>query len=345
MPEPTSSADLHPAFADVLRLEREALNRRFAERQRAEARISEIAFHDHLRTVVNDLVGNVARVLPERVRTVVDALFDVSLDLFAAGLLGTEMRHPHVQAAWREVLPAAAGLLAREPSRVAGCVSNAADHLAAHPAARPPEWIDGMRRLAPHCDSVSQWLEAGKLLAWRAGMVQYRAAALDIAAALPWKLAARCFDLPNNHDEADWRSRLDRMKSDRWYEPAAHIAKRTLRLVRTTGGFRGFGGPCLWLPTVTSSDAGLFVSAGEDCWQLLADVFGTLWLRVPNSAIPKGTRRTGSPVMIDAQGNVAWEGTHPFGELAEPSSHACDGQTLAVTLPTSYHVFLVAWAA
>ena len=76
---------------------------------------------------------------------------------------------PHVSAAWHEMLPHAARLLACEPTRVAGSVSNAVDHLAAHPSARPAEWIDGMRMLSIHCDSVLQWLEAGKVLAWRAG--------------------------------------------------------------------------------------------------------------------------------------------------------------------------------
>jgi hypothetical protein len=35
---------------------------------------------------------------------------------------------------------------------------------------------------------------------------------------------------------------------------------------------------------------------------------------------------------------------HAFADLAESSSFAWDGQTLAVTLPTSYYVFLVAQA-
>ena len=51
-------------------------------------------------------------------------------------------------------------------------------------------------------------------------------------------------------------------------------------------------------------------------------------------------------VAIDPKGRVAWNGEDAtFGELAESSSQAFDGQTLAVTLPTSHHVFLVARSA
>ena len=154
---------------------------RFALRQHAGARIDEAAFQEHLRTTVNELTGSVARERPERVRAVVNALFDVSLDLFTAGLLGPKKKHPHVSTAWSVLLPCAARLLAHEPTRVAGSVSNGVDHLAAQASARPAEWIDGMRKLAPHCGSVPQWLDAGKVLAWRAGLVQYRSAALRLA--------------------------------------------------------------------------------------------------------------------------------------------------------------------
>jgi hypothetical protein len=114
-----------------------------------------------------------------------------------------------------------------------------------------------------------------------------------------------------------------------------------LRIVRIAGGFRGFGGPCLHPPTVTANGGALFVHDGDDCWQLLADAFGTLWHRTPSSSA-KVRDSNVSPASIDAQGKVTWDGTHQIAELADASSYACDGQTLAVTLPTSYHVFLVA---
>jgi hypothetical protein len=342
-----TATSLHPALAETLRADRESLNQRFALRQRAGARIDETAFHDHLRTMVNELAAAVARVQPERVRPAVNALFDVSLELFAASLLGPQTKHQHVIAAWHSVLPAAARLLAREPARVAGCLSNAVDHLTAYASARPEEWIEGMRKLSPHCDSVSQWLDVGKVLAWRAGLVQYRSAQLENMRGLPWRLAARCFDVQEDVTEADWRSRLNRMEADPWYSPVldqAESAKRSVRLVRSTGGFRGFGGPCSRPPTVAAHDGGLFVADGSETWQLLADVFGTLWHRVPRAAAARRASDPGAQVTIDLRGNVTWDGTYPFSELADASSYACDGQTLAVTLPTSYQVFLVAWA-
>jgi hypothetical protein len=346
VPEPADQPEIHPALAEALRADRESLNQRFAQRQHAGARIDEAAFGKHLQTTVNELIGAVARVRPERARAVLNVLFDVSLDLFAAGLMGPSEKHPHVSAAWHEVLPQAAQLLAAEPTRVAGSLSNAAEHLAAHPAARPLEWIDGMRKLASHCDGVAQWLDVGKVLAWRAGLVLYRSAALVLSRTLPWKLAARCFDTPDDVTEADWYKRLDRAEADRWFSLVtgdAATAGRGLRIVRTTGGFRGFGGPCQRRPTAVTEGGRLFIAAGNDTYQLLADAFGTLWQRVA-ACSPRST--ASNAVSINAGGEVIWDGTRQqFAELTDASSFACDGQTLAVTLPTSYHVFLVARAA
>lgn len=342
-----SDVELHPAFAEALRVERESLNQRFTLRQRTGARIDEQAFQQHLRTTVNSLVALIADGHAERVRAVVNAVFDASLDLFAAGLLGPVTKHPHVRDAWREVLPHAAHLLARDPARVVGGLSNGADHVAAHSSGRPAEWIAIMRNVSEKCDSVPHWLDAGKVAAWRAGMVQYRSAALRIARELPWKIAACTVGAIGVTSETGWQQCLGRLETDRWYAPAAVSAhEQLLRIVATTGGFRGFGGPCLRPPTATANQDGLFVSDGEGVWHLLADAFGTCWQRVPSFPASTAALRRDANCGIDVRGRVLWDGAaHVFDELAEPSSLACDGQTLAVTLATSHHVFLLARAA
>ncbi len=346
--ESTDLIEIHPSFAEVLRADGESLNRRFAARQKAGVRIDGVAFQEHLRTTVNELVGGVASVQPERVCAVVSSLFDASLELFAAGLLGWQTKHPHVIAAWREVLPRATRLLARDPTQVVGCLSNAVDYLASQSAARPVEWILLMRDLSPHCDSVQQWRDAGTIAAWRVGLVQFRSAALNLARRLPLKVATRSVGAPDDMTESVWHERLDALEADRWLSPVGQTAEanRRLRVVRTAGGFRGFGGPCLGLPSVVAQDGEIFISDGNTSWQLLADVFGTLWHRVPGLPPKKGSAANSSKTTIDKRGRVSWDGEqHEFSELAEPSSFACDGQTLAVTLPTSYHVFLLARTA
>lgn len=272
----------------------------------------------------------------------------LALDLFAAGLLGPQTKHPYVSTAWQEILPRATRLLARDPTQVAGCLSNAVDYLASQSAARPAEWIQVMRDLSPHCDSVQQWLDAGKIAAWRVGLVQFRSAALKLARQLPLKLAIHSLGAPDDMMESAWREQLNGLEADRWMSPTGQTAEaiRSLCIVRTAGGFRGFGGPCLRPPTVIAHDGALIVSDGNTSWQLLADVFGTQWNRIPGLPPKTMSSASSSNVTIDRRGRVDWDGMqHDFADLVEAGSFACDGQTLAVTLPTSRHVFLVARVA
>ncbi|HEX7379394.1 MAG TPA: hypothetical protein VF278_19890, partial [Pirellulales bacterium] len=346
MPDPAADGELHPALAAALREDREALNQRFQVRQRLGANINVAGFQRHLRTTVNELICKVAVAQPERCRVVANALFDVSLDLFSAGLLGPQAKHRHMSAAWQDVLPPAVTLLARDPFRIAGCVSNAVACLASHPSGRPAQWIGMMGHLATDCDGVSQFLDAGKVAAWMAGLVQYRAAALGIARQLPQKVSARLLELPVDLAEDGFWRQLDRLDADRWYKPRGTDAKTAAsspRLVGTTGGFRGFGGPCLRPPTVVTQGDRLFVFDGDATWRLLADAYGVLWHRVAPLSTSGASRGESPGVVLDASGSVSWNGKKAhFADMADASSHACDGQTLAVTLPTSHYVFLVA---
>ncbi len=82
------------------------------------------------------------------------------------------------------------------------------------------------------------------------------------------------------------------------------------------------------------------VSDGELTWRLLADTFGAVLLRLQEALPPDTGRQAAS---VDARGTVHWDhDVASFLELDGATSQACDGQTLAVTLSTSHHVFVLA---
>jgi hypothetical protein len=100
-------------FASLLSDQRESLNERFALRKRSGARIETEAFFHHLRESVEPLVLQVHARFPERAPRVLTALYDASLDLFAADLLGGESKLPIIRRIWLDLLPTAIPLLAR----------------------------------------------------------------------------------------------------------------------------------------------------------------------------------------------------------------------------------------
>lgn len=332
-------------YAEALQADRDALNARFAERRLAGQDVDPDAFLAHLATVIDPLVCQVGETLPERIRAVVSGLYSTSLELFAASLLGPEAKVTEIAVVWQRLLPAIPRLVARDPARVAGCLSNAVYNLAAQPGTRPLEWIDRMTEVAARCDDTTMLLDCGCVLAWQAGMVQYRPAALATLRRLDKGLAAELLGRPRDEPPDELSNVFDRLAANPWETPAtgrlAGPGETSIRCVRTVGAFRGLGGLFLEPPRVSCVNERFFVSDGHSKWEMLADVYGTLLQRTDPPGI--STSRDSDGPTIDAAGNVKWGSqSTQLSELASASSSAYDGTTFAVTLSTSHTLFLIA---
>lgn len=335
---------ISPKVADALEAGRQRFNARVSTARKAGAVVDTDAFLEHLRERVAPLVELAAEVMPERIHRVLEALFNVSLELFAAGQLGSGVKSEAVCDVWTRLLPAVPRLLVQDPSGLAAAVSNAVVNLSSTHGARPGEWVSILVQSADHCTAVAELLAAGKVAAWRAGMPQYRSGALKTLKALEPSLALAVLglDVPPKVEEVSVLA--DRMLSDPWLSPKAATSQgpRSLRLVRRAGTFRGFGGDFLRPPIVWSSEGCLFVSDGDGTWRLIADVFGSVFVRQADA--PPGATRV--EVSVSPVGEVNWEGERArIPEIVGTSCSAACGGTLAFTLANSHHVFLVARAS
>jgi hypothetical protein len=112
--------------------------------------------------------------------------------------------------------------------------------------------------------------------------------------------------------------------------------------VAAVGGFRGFGGPFLRTPRVAWANGRFLAGDGEESWVLTADAFGATFHR--SDATPEGRGRTAG-FRIDRRGKVTrGKQTRVFAEFQDYTSAADDETTLAVTVPRSHRVYLVALA-
>jgi hypothetical protein len=337
-------AELPAAFVEALAAQRDSLNARFALRLRGGSRIDAETFLRHLEQSVAPLIGQIHAVQPDRSRAVVAALYDVSLDLFAASLLGPDAKMPWVKRVWAELFPAAAGLLARQPQQVAGSLCNAMFQISTQAGSRPQRWIQRMQQVVPHCTSLGELLEAGQVAAWQAGMVQYRAAALTAAGQLRAPLAALALGLPESTSAAEMTMRLNRLRDHAWLtvEAAGSAeAGQAIECVATVGAFSGFGGVFFRPPLVSSDKNRLLVSDGRSQWELLADAYGAWFRRAGGAPAKRSKAPTHDNVSVDRHGTIRWgEQSLALAQLANPSSFAVSGPTLALTIPTSHHVFL-----
>ena len=338
-------ADITRPVAALLDAQRDSLNERFAARRRGGARIDPPAFLEHVRDTVGPLLADVHARLPERSPAVLTALYDASLDLFAASLLGPEAKLPAMQRVWAELLPNAITLLAREPVSLVGCLCNALFQVAQQRGTRPGLWLDRTRAVLPHCQSVAEALDAGVVAAWQAGMPQFRDAALAAAERMKPTLAAVSLGLSLDATEETCRAVVASLKRDRWSRAGVAAASPALSPVGNAGAFTGFGGPFSRPPTVRCVGGRLIVSVGDTAhWQMVADAYG-VWFR-RTEGLKARPEPLPADAAVDSHGSVRWGRlTCQAPHLAGHTAIACDGETLAVTTPTSHHVFLFARTA
>jgi hypothetical protein len=133
---------------------------------------------------------------------------------------------------------------------------------------------------------------------------------------------------------------FDRLLADPWAAATDAETPAPLKLAALAGAFRGFGGEFMRPPKAWSAAQTLYVSDGENTWQLVSDRYGCLLTRVDNAPKPDPAP---ADTHILANGMVTW-GKDRVNEpsLSSASSWACNGQTLAATSANSHHVFLFA---
>jgi hypothetical protein len=322
-------------LADVLRRGRGAFNAKFMAASTADTPIAPEGFQHHLVITLDPIVRSVSAEFAERTEAVAVALFDLSLELFTRNLLGPAAKYPDIDSAWRDLLPRMPRLMAREPAQVAGAVTNALYNLSRTPGARPEQWIAKMSGVATACQNTSELLACGSVLAWRCGMPQYRRSALDKARLLPPLLTTKVLDLLSGTAPEQLAEVIGRLQLNPWILPEVALTRRAtpgeLKRVAKAGAFRGFAGPFLAPPTVARVNGELVASDGTATWRLHADIYNSLLLRCEPG-----------PADSNDDAQTRWREQIPrFPELANATSIAALEHTVAVTIPTSHHLFLL----
>lgn len=326
------------ALAAALRRNRDRFNALLAAACGPRSRLDVRAFKESLTAGLGPVLDAVAAKAPDRADAVAQALYALTLDLMARGVLGPASRRPGIEAGFWKIMAAGPTLLAEDPRRFAGSVVNALHHLTEDPRDHAAAWADGMARMAPCCPDVGRFLAVGTVVAWRAGLAHLRRHSLAVLAGLDEAFACASLGIPPRPVGPV----LERLKSDPWFDPASDKA-RSLAVAAAAGGFAGFGGPFRKPPLVRACGGRFLVSDDSETWELFADRFGAT-LRRWRGPVPEADRPD-PELAIDPKGRVrSRQAAADFPALARSTSTASTGATLAVTVRNSHKVFLLALA-
>ena len=331
---------LSKRMIELLEEQRDACNENYRFHVSQGARIDPMLWLRHVQERIATIVDAVEEDLPERSRIALTELYDISLDLFAVGHLSEEGSSIPLLRVWDELLPNLGKWIARDPRRVVGCLCNAVLNISQSDVLTAHQWIDCMKIAGPMADSTDQLLAIGKFAAWRAGQAEYRLAALKIAEKLPTSLLVKILGPAYAVDESEVHPLVRSMESDPWRlsQSGQNVG---IQLAIVGGHFVGYGGQFFYPPLVYEFEGNLCVTDRKQVWRIDADSFGFRLHKMEMAAEELNSTRKSSAAKVASNGRVTWDDdvlVRP--ELAGSTSHACDGTTLAVTIPSSFHVFL-----
>lgn len=327
-------------LADVLRAGRADFNQRFKLAQQHYRGLATEDWLAYVKGTLGPVADKVAAHDPDSVAPVIDVLYDQGLPLVAQHWLGSQARQPVLAVIYRQLLCALSPALARDPLRLSGSLLNALHQICQHDARRARPWADSLAKLAGKINDVDVVLALGVVLAWRAGLPAYRAAALQAGAALPPELAQAALSLPQPPAADLWEA-LKRAPTLKPEEIGVNSTP-ALEWLGWLGGYRGLGGPFAKRPQIGVAGGKLAASDGEATWWLAADGYGIQSLRmgrIEDWPLTDGSR---APVSVSGDGAItARNHSQKFIELDTAESCVWHGGVLAVTLRTSYQVALL----
>lgn len=304
-------------FTDFLQSRRSICNARFVAARRRWPRLDAGDFSLFLRDQFSPLA---AALETQDIFAVLDPAYEIGLQLVAEKLAGPSAADPAINALWLSVFPSIKKLIASSPRRVISSLSNAAHHLTATPDTRPEAWQKHLVELAPRAVNIEEFLTIAKILAWRAGLPQYRASAVAAADSLAPDLALTLLDAP---DGSSWPEVRDAHLANPWFGFGMSVRKNSC-----IGKFRGFGGLFLTPPLVVRSGSHILVRSADEAWILVADAFGATLHRASHEEI-----QSAAPVSTTSNISIL-----PKGHT--PTSGVILGKTHAVTSAQSHSIWI-----
>lgn len=339
----------------LLEENRQALNARFQKRKAQGAKIDADMWLLHVQRRILplvDRVGDYAKQneanfgnadIQSRCFQVLNQMYEVSLDLFSAGHFTetTGILPEALAQLWDQTLCKIPHLLMKNPKLIAGGLSNGVLSIAKSQSGSVQTWLASLERVAAEVDSADHLMQAGKVAAWTAGLPEFRNSALEIARQLPVAIVRSLLRLSEDLSDENVQQTLVEWQNNPWHSVKDGLEQAGIVQVARCGAFQGFGGVFLYPPKVFQHDHSIFASDGKSVWLLKADSFGQSFHRCDIANESSRRAAKGSP-SIDKNGVVTWKKDFAaMPELSGATSQACDDHTLAVTIPTSFHVFLI----
>jgi hypothetical protein len=260
---------------------------------------------------------------PEQIPTVFKAFFNELLKILGGSA------HSYIEGEYRAawfMLQLIPNLLAMQPLRLLKAVNGAIDSIRVHQPDKVNVWIENMGKLAPHCSTVDEFLNCGRIVAWSLGLAQLRdkalAACKSIKPTLKTLIEEQCLQ----------GIVLEIALGSNWH----NITQPEFS--GEAGGFIGYGANFTQAPLVALVDQHIVATDHKTCNILYADSFGKVLL----PEVPYPVENVVQQINLQAW----WRFVEKYGKkiigFEDVSSSVMLNSTLVLTRTSSHYLYIFA---
>lgn len=257
----------------------------------------------------------------EQIATVFKAFFNELLKILGGSA------HSYIENEYRNawlMLQVMPDLLATQPLRLLKAVNSAIDSIREHQPEQVSTWIESMGKLAPHCSTVDEFLNCGRIVAWSLGLAQLRDKALDVCKNIKPALKTRI------QEQCLQGIALETALNSNWH----NISQPEFS--GEVGGFIGYGANFTQVPLVALVNNHIVATDHKTCNILYADSFGKVLL----PEVPYPVESVVQQINLQAW----WRFVEKYGKtiigFEDVSSSVMLNSTLVLTRTSSHYLYI-----
>jgi hypothetical protein len=326
-----------PLLIRVLSENRGALNSLFAFEKEKNPRLDGSLFSRYLVRFIQPVVEKLSGSEYSSLEKMVLSLYGRTLELISKNVLGSG-RYPGMDESLLELIISYAKLMLDDPESFFPAAVNGFLNVCGLSPEKAGLWKEKMKEISGYLSDITGFREKGLAAAWTCGMAVFRERGLEILGSSDPAVVKTLLET----DEALSREERDAIIQTLKENPWNGVWRRNKQspVIRSIGGFAGFGGEFLRPPELFPDQGDIVASDGENHFLLHADLFGQVLVpaELPGE---KGNERDGTVIkngVIDTGNAVV-----PLPERYNipVKSGIISGSTCAFTSPQSCKIFII----
>ncbi|HOV14248.1 MAG TPA: hypothetical protein PK771_08190 [Spirochaetota bacterium] len=324
----------NPILIDILKKNREYLNRLYVYASQSNPAIDEKIFLGYIKNIIEKIIIEVDCKDEKKCESFTLLFYQNILDLYKINLLNNQGKYPDFEVNLLRLIFKFKSILFENPDFFVE-LANSLYNINTKLKSQTDKWVDILLKL-PYNIEIDIFKKFSLITGWSLGYAFYRESAIKYISEIPSSYLQLIFDIePKTINE-----KIDNLKNNLWYSFSEDVNPN----LKITGDFSGYAGIFNSQPIVFLTDDGIIATDNTNSYFLYYDSFGVMFQKISLDAHSQNIVDNNKKFYIDNNGKIFCndkEINFKINNLFPVSSYVSTKDTLCFTLSNSFKIFLV----